>query len=215
VRGLSRPVPRGTSRTLRRVQLVTGAAVAVALLTSGCTAGQHGPDHTVTGPDASQGSGTARALLPDFCDELLTPLTVASALPQKVAGGRTAEYEQPRPGSGLRAGMTCRYGIGPGGAVVTVIARAYADEPAARTALSRVVRAGPGDDSSSGIADRVRVAGASGVVTESPEAAAAYLREGQRVLAVTVRLTGTSGDDGRGPALQIATAVVRGLPDTQ
>jgi hypothetical protein len=188
-----------------------GAAIAAAVLMSACTAGSQGGDDTAAGPGASQHSGTDPAL-PDFCDGLLTPLTVASALQQQVAGGRSAKYEPPLPESRLRAGMTCRFGIGPGGAAVTVIARAYVDEPAAREGLGMMVRAGRGDDIS-GTADRVRVAGASGVVLDSTEASRGYLRDGSRILVVIVRLAGGSGDDGRDAMLQIAAAVIRGLPD--
>jgi hypothetical protein len=182
------------------------------MLTAACTGGPQGTDDSAPGPGADQGPATGRAALPDFCDQLLTPLTVATVLRQRVVGGRSAEYETPRPGAGLRAGMTCRYGIGPGGAAVTVTARAYGDEPDARKGLRAMVRAGGGDDLSA-LADRVRVAGASGIAVDTAEASTGYLRDGSRVLAVIVRPAGTSGDDGRSAMLQIASAVVRELPD--
>ena len=181
------------------------------MLISGCTGGQ-GADDTSAGPGATPQSGTHGTLLPDFCDQLLTPLTVAGVLQRQAAGGRSAEYEPPRPQSRLRAGMTCRYGIGPGGAAVTVIARAYAGELPARKGFATLVPGGPGVGAS-GIGDRVRIAGIPGVVIDSSEASTGYLRDGSRVLAVTVRPGGTTGDDGRGSMLQIATAVIRGLPD--
>ena len=184
-----------------------GGAVAVGLMLSGCTASP-AVIETTTAPDGGQ-QGPDHAL-PDFCDQLLPPLTVASVLERDLPGGRSAQYDAPQPKNGLVAGMTCRYGVQGNDVALTVSARDHADEQAARAGMRDLIRSATADASAG--AEPVRMGGTRGTVVDTASASICFVRDGTRTVAVTLRSGVAGSGDSRSSLLQITSAVAHDLP---
>jgi hypothetical protein len=184
-----------------------GAAIAVGLMLSGCTS-TPAVIETTTAPDGDQ-QGQAHAL-PDFCDQLLPPLTVATVLERDLPGGRSAQYYAPQPGDGVAAGMTCRYGVAQDEVALTVSGRDHADEQAARADMRDLIRSATADAATG--ADPVRMVGARGDVVDTASSSTCFVRDGTRTVVVTLRSSVVGSGDPRGALLDITSAVVQNLP---
>jgi hypothetical protein len=184
-----------------------GGAIAVGLLLSGCTSTPAAIE-TTTAPEGGQ-QDPAHAL-PDFCDQLLPPLTVAAVLERDLAGGRSAQYDAPQPANGVVAGMTCRYGVEQDEVALTVTGRDHTDEQAARADLRDLIRSTTADAATG--ADPVRIVGARGDVVDTASSSTCFVRDGTRTVVVTMRSSVVGSGDPRGALLEITSAAVQNLP---
>jgi hypothetical protein len=187
------------------MRVLLGAAVAVVALVAGCTSASEEP--TEAPPTAAV---DAEETLPDSCDGLLSPLTVARVLERELAGGRSARYLPPEPREGLVDGMVCEYGVGADGAALSVSAATYRNEQAARVQLRRVTGPGALDDASA-VVDEVEALGLRGTVVDSSAGSAYYARDGQLTIMVGVRAGELPVGSVRNFLFDIGSAVVRGL----
>lgn len=183
-------------------------SVAAVVLTS-CAFGGEAPEPSSAARE-ERATSTVR-LLPDFCSQLVSPLTVASLVERELAGGRSAEYEPPDRSAGLVTGMTCREGVDSRGAAVTIYAGGFWDEPTARRFLRRIAST----QSSSGLStgDQVRVQGKPAVVIDSPAEVSSFVQEGRCAVVVTLRRGTVPDPRSRRTLLGITAAALEGLPD--
>jgi hypothetical protein len=70
--------------------------------------------------------------LPNMCDDLISPVTVAQLLDRADPGQRTYTYSAPGAKPGLLRGMTCRQGVSADGTELTVSAQEFSTRAAAR-----------------------------------------------------------------------------------
>lgn len=192
-----------------QVRVVVGAAIGIGLFLSGCTSAPAEIKATTAPADGQQGS--VAPAFPDFCDQLLPPLAVASVLERELGGGRSAQYDAPQPGNGLVAGMTCAHGVQGDEIDLTASGQAHTDETAARAALQKLIGQATADPSAAAEVP-VRVADTRGVVVDTASSSTCFVRDGSRTVAVTLRSGVAASGDTRRALLQITAAVVRGLP---
>lgn len=180
------------------------------LLVSSCTFG--GDATQAPTSESRPADGTSR-MLPDFCDELVSPLMVASVVQRELRGGRTAEYAAPGDERGLTEGMTCRQGVEISGPSLTVSASAFTDGKLARSALRRAAskRSPGGADVAS--ADRVRVLGRDVMIIESAVATTFLVPDGSCLLEVRLRRGIVPDDQMRLVLIEISSAVLTKLPN--
>jgi hypothetical protein len=187
-----------------------GGAIAVGLLLSGCTSTPAVIEPT-DAPVGDQQGSTGAPGLPDFCDQLVPPLTVASVFERELGGGRSAEYDAPQPVNGLVAGMTCGHGVQGKEAALTTVGRDHTDETAARAEIQELSQKLTAD-ATAGAEESVPVAGLPGFVVDTASSSTCFVRDGTRTVAVTLRSGVVGSADARDALLRIASAVVEGLP---
>lgn len=201
-------VPRsraGKPGSVGSVRVLLGAAVAVVALTAGCTSAAEEPAEPPKTPAVD-----ADETLPDSCDGLLSPLTVARVLEAELAGGRSARYLAPTPQDGLVDGMICEYGVAADGAALTVSARAYEDERAARVQHRRMTTPGALGDASA-VVDALDALGMRGTAVDSSAGSAYYVRDGQLTISVAISAGEVPVDSARDFLVDIASTVIHGL----
>jgi hypothetical protein len=82
--------------------------------------------HATNAPKAHAGR------LPNMCDDLISPVTVAELLDRADPGQRTYTYSAPAAKPGLLRGMSCRHGVGADGTALSVSAQEFATRATAR-----------------------------------------------------------------------------------
>jgi hypothetical protein len=84
------------------------------------------------GPARTQATKAYAGRLPNMCDDLISPVTVAKLLDRADPGQRTYTYSAPGAQPGLLRGMSCRQGVGADGTALTVSAQEFATRADAR-----------------------------------------------------------------------------------
>ena len=179
----------------RTVALLVMCGIAV----SSCTGSPS--DSSERGEPGASSVATYAGLLPNLCDDLLSPVLVADLLSEPQPGQRSYTYQPPDAKSGLLRGMTCEHGINRVGPALTVSAQEYADQAAARShygALTAQAR-----DASR----QVSVDGRPGRLTDSAQVQRLVVLDGQRTIECTLR-AGAVASDRVTPTLQRLAASV-------
>ncbi|MDX6368392.1 MAG: hypothetical protein QOK30_3468 [Nocardioidaceae bacterium] len=108
--------------------LTLAVATCLGLTLCACTSDDDaGPD-----PARTHATKAYAGRLPNMCDELISPVTVAKLLDEADPGQRTYTYSAPGAKPGLLRGMTCRQGVSAAGTALTVSALEFATRAAAR-----------------------------------------------------------------------------------
>jgi hypothetical protein len=168
-------------------------------------------------PPSGQSLGAAEDVvdaggLPQSCDELLTPLSVAAALNGEPAGGRSAAYTPPNSATGAVAGMTCSFGVSAGQAAVSVEAVAFSEPEQAADQFAAITRAARKQATSQ---ESVEVGGAPGLLVRSAGAADYYVLDERRTLRFTASEAAVGADQAPDVLAELAQTVVDGISSTQ
>jgi hypothetical protein len=108
--------------------LTLAVATCLGLTLCACTS----EDDAGTSPARTQETKAYAGRLPNMCDDLISPVTVAQLLDRADPGQRTYTYSAPGAEPGLLRGMTCRQGVSAAGTALTVSALEFATHAAAR-----------------------------------------------------------------------------------
>lgn len=150
--------------------------------------------------------------LPQSCDELVTPLSVAAALNGEPAGGRSAAYIPPDPDTGAVAGMICSFGVGAGQPAVTVEAVAFAEPEQAADQFASITRAARRQATSQ---ESVVVGGAPGLLVRSAGAASYYVLDERRTLRFTVSEAAVGAEQAPDVLVDLAQTAADGISSTE
>jgi hypothetical protein len=183
---------------------VVVAATVGGLTLYGCTT------DTDSAPDV-QRQHTARVYagrLPNTCDDLISPVTVAQMLHAADLGQRTYTYQAAGDASGLLRGMTCQHGVGPEVTTLSVSAQEFDTRAAAR---KHYAAAGAG---LAGARD-VRVAKRPGALSESPSSSSVVVLDGPVIVEVELGPAATGSPPSRRTLLTLAREVVSGVDGAQ
>jgi hypothetical protein len=143
--------------------------------------------------------------LPNMCDDLISPVTVAQLLDTADPGQRTYTYAAPGAEPGLLRGMTCRHGTSAAGTALTVSAQEFASRAAARKKYAGSRAAG---------ARAITVSKRPGALSLSTSSSTVVILDG----AITVEVgLGRPAAGGQPPPqlLACARAVIAGLDGAQ
>jgi hypothetical protein len=187
------------------MRVLLGAVAAVVALAAGCTSAAEEPTESPETPAVD-----ADETLPDSCDGLLSPLTVARVLKGELAGGRSARYLAPASQDGLVDGMICEYGVAADGAALSVSARTYQNDQAARVQHRRMTSPAALDDASA-VVDELDALGMRGTAVDSSAGSAYYVRDGQLTVSVALRAGELPVSSARNFLVDIASTVIEGL----
>jgi hypothetical protein len=109
--------------------LTLAVATCLALSLSACTSDD---DAAAPSPAPTHATKAYAGRLPNMCDDLISPVTVARLLNRADPGQRTYTYSAPGAKPGLLRGMTCRHGVGVDGTALSVSAQEFATRADAR-----------------------------------------------------------------------------------
>ena len=108
--------------------LTLAVATCLGLTLCACTS----DDDAAPEPAHTQATKAYAGRLPNMCDDLISPVTVAKLLDRADPGQRTYTYSAPGAQPGLLRGMSCRQGVSADGTALTVSAQEFATPADAR-----------------------------------------------------------------------------------
>jgi hypothetical protein len=181
--------------------LTLAVATCLGLTLSACTS----DDDAAPTPARTQATKAYAGRLPNMCDDLISPVTVARLLNRADPGQRTYTYSAPGAKRGLLRGMTCRHGVGTDGTELAVSAREFATRAAARKQYARTRSTG---------ASEITVSRRPAALSLSTSSSTAVILDG----AITVEVElGRPASGGQPPPelLACARAVIAGVDGAQ
>jgi hypothetical protein len=190
----------GDKMRMRRYRAI-GVMMCLVLALSACT---HQDDDEKSPRQHHEDENAYAGRLPNLCDDLISPVTVAQLLGRDVSGQRTYTYDQPERTTGLLRGMTCEHGVDADGPKLKVTAREFGTRAEAKAAYRDLTaKQAP----TSGI-QVLRRPGAIGV---SPSSASLAVLDRTRTVDISLRSGTVAAASTRRTLLLCARAVIQRL----
>jgi hypothetical protein len=195
-----RPTRYGDSMRMRRYHAI-GVGVCLVLALSACT--HHDDDETL--PQQHRGGQKPYAgRLPNLCDDLISPVTVAQLLGRDVSGQRTYSYDTPDRSTGLLRGMRCQHGVDADGAPLEVAAGEFTTRAQAKAAYNKMI-------SKQAPTTGVHVLRRPGAIGASSGSTSLVLRDRVRTLDISLRSGTVAAASTRRTLVLFAKAVIQRL----